>query len=146
MQSPRCIGRHRQGSGVLRFGFDPRCLLGNLLNQISAFLGYQRGQIAVRIAQDALNPLDMRDSFRNDMAIFIQHRTQSIHKLGALMEKALPGSEQDSAGLLIFRPSVGQNASRDAVLQRRLQFPYQCDRTTATALPATSSSSDNWTP
>lgn len=37
------------------------------------------------------------------MAIFIQHRTQSIHKVGALMEKALPGSVQDSAGLLIFR-------------------------------------------
>ncbi len=35
------------------------------------------------------------------MAIFIQHRTQG--KLGALMEKALPGSEQHSAGLLSFR-------------------------------------------
>lgn len=37
------------------------------------------------------------------MTIFVQHRTQSVHKLGALMEEALPTSEQHSACLLIFR-------------------------------------------
>lgn len=52
---------------------------------------------------DTLNPLDMGDPFRNDVTIRVEHRTQSFHKLGALMEEALLSSEQHSACLLTFR-------------------------------------------
>jgi hypothetical protein len=103
LQSPGSVSRRRHFLCRLCPGVDPGRLLRDLLDKTPAFVADQRGQIAVRLLQDRIEPLDISDPLRDGVAEFIEHRAQSIHQLGALVNQALPRSEQHRACLLLFR-------------------------------------------
>ena len=71
----------------------------------------QSRQVAGRIGEDSFDLPEVGDAFRKDMTIFIEHRMQSIHEFGALMEKPLTSPEKHRAGLLIFRLRLDKRIS-----------------------------------
>jgi len=67
------------------------------------FLANQLGQIAVRRLNDRLEMFEVADPLRDGMAEFVEMPPQRIHQFSALVDKALPTSEQHRSRLLLLR-------------------------------------------
>lgn len=67
LQPSRGICLCGQFHGPFRFGINPDGLLGNLLDEIVAFLTNKCGQITVRLLDDGLNALELADPYRGGM-------------------------------------------------------------------------------
>jgi hypothetical protein len=79
-----------------------RTVFSALFQQISAFLEHQIGQVAVGRIQNLCDPLDLMDSPRNNVAVFIEARPQCVDQFGAMMDKPFSGAKQNCPALLLF--------------------------------------------
>jgi hypothetical protein len=78
-----------------------RAVLANLGEKIAAFLLHNLGQAHFSIVEDRLNALDVTNSLRNHLSIFVENGAQSVHQFCSLMNNTLTRPEQDRPSLLI---------------------------------------------
>lgn len=76
--------------------------IGDLCQQISAFLPHQSGQIAVFFLKNIRNPRELIYALRDNMTISIECGPYSIDQFRALMNEPFPSAKQNRAALLLF--------------------------------------------